>query len=94
MAPIYDTFSTFARNVRFRPAPERKVRRIRVELAAKSRRDEMFVEGNTFHEYSIVTNNRILDYTVSDKLARGKNYRLQEEERDLSLPSGELARLE
>ena len=50
------------------------MRRIRTELAARSIRDEMFVEGNTFHEYSIVANNRILGFTVNDKSTRGENY--------------------
>lgn len=50
------------------------MRKIRAELAARSIRDEIFVEGNTFHEYSIVTNSRILGYMVNDKSTRGENY--------------------
>jgi hypothetical protein len=48
------------------------MRRIRDEFTAKSIRDEVFVEGNTFHEYSTATNSRILDYTISNSLARKK----------------------
>jgi len=48
--------------------PEKKMKRIREEFAAKSIRDEVFVEGNTFHEYSIATRSRILDHTLSEKV--------------------------
>ena len=70
ITPFHDSFLTFACTVRFCPAPEKKMRRIRDELTASSIRDEEFVEGNTFHEYSTATNSKILGYTVSGSLAR------------------------
>ena len=60
----------FAFTVRFCPAPDRKMRRIRDKLTASSIRDEVFVEGNTFHEYSTATNSNILGYTVSNSSTR------------------------
>jgi len=46
------------------------MRKIINEFAAKSIRDEVFVEGNTFHEYSTTINSRILEHTLSGSLTR------------------------
>ena len=46
------------------------MRRISDELTASNIRDEIFVEGNTFHEYSTATSNKILGYNVSSSLTR------------------------
>ena len=70
---IHDVFSTFICIVRFCPAPEKKMRRINDELAAKSTRDEVFVEGNTFHEYSAAANSRILSDPVSNSLTQNES---------------------
>lgn len=40
--------------------PEKKTKEIRDKFAVKSVRDEVFVEGNTFHEYSMAIKSRIL----------------------------------
>ena len=52
------------------------MRIIRDEFTAKSIRDEVFVEGNTFHEYSTATKSRILDYTLSNSLTGNKSNKL------------------
>ena len=73
MTSIHDVFLTFACTIGFFPVPDRKTKRIREELAAKRIRDEVFVEGNTFHEYSTAINSRILGYAVSDGLTRNES---------------------
>jgi len=73
MAAIHDIFLTFPCTVRFLPAPEKNTRRISNELAVRSIRDEMFVEGNTFHEYSTAANSRTLDDPVSNSLTRNES---------------------
>ena len=65
---IYDTFSTFSGIIRFWLMPEKKMSRIRDKLAVSSVREETFVEGNTFHEYSTAISSRILDKKVSNGL--------------------------
>jgi hypothetical protein len=42
------------------------MRRTRDELAASSIREEVFVEGNTFHEYSTAIKSRTLYRTVNN----------------------------
>jgi len=48
------------------------MRKISDEFTVKSIRDEVFVEGNTFHEYSTAINSRILEHTLSGSLAQKK----------------------
>jgi len=46
------------------------MREISDEFTAKRIRDEVFVEGNTFHEYSTAINSRILEHTLSGSFVR------------------------
>ena len=52
--------------------PVKKMKEIRDEFTTKSTRDEVFVEGYTFQEYSTATKSKILEYTLSGSLTRSK----------------------